>query len=145
MMARPGSSRRATTIRAIPSTRPIPLGRQQTVTYAANGIDVLQVRRTSNGLNDLLSSFSNYTSGHRPQTATDAAGQVTASTYNARGLVVTTTNAKNETTTLAYDGEGRPPSAAAPPAWFQSPSIYLSGLGYPPPGCARPESSGPVR
>ena len=38
---------------------------------------------------------------------TDAAGQTTTLTYNAAGQPLTVTNAKGETTTSAYDDDGR--------------------------------------
>ena len=37
---------------------------------------------------------------------TDAAGQTTTLTYNGAGQVLTSTNAKSETTTYVYDGDG---------------------------------------
>ena len=40
--------------------------------YAVSGCgpDLLEVRQTTSGLNDLLASFGNYTTQHRPQTMT---------------------------------------------------------------------------
>jgi RHS repeat-associated protein len=89
------------------TTRTDPVGRQTTYEYAANGIDLVAIRQTSNGINDALATFSNYTAQHVPQTTTDAAGQATTFTLNANGQPLTTTNAKSETTTLTYDGDGR--------------------------------------
>jgi RHS repeat-associated protein len=89
-----------------PTERTDPLGRKGSRTYAANGIDLLTVRQTTPGLNDLLATYSNYTVTHRPQTFIDAAGQTMTATYNAAGQVLTITNAKSETTTLAYDASG---------------------------------------
>src|SRR5262249_40282900 len=86
-----------------PTSLTDPIGRQTTFAYAANGIDLLEMRQTTNGANDLLASFSNYTTQHRPQSITNAAGQATMFTYNSNGQVLTVTNAKNETTTYAYD------------------------------------------
>ena len=91
-----------------------PLGRQQTLTYAANGIDLLDVRQTTGGLTDLLASFGTYTTQHRPQTMTDAAGQTTTATYNAAGQVLTRINAKAETTTYVYDASGYLQSVTGP-------------------------------
>ena len=54
-------------------------GRETTYTYAANGIDLLEVRQTRPGGSDLLAQYANYTASHQPQTVTDAAGQTTTS------------------------------------------------------------------
>ena len=83
-----------------------PETRNFTYVYDSNGIDLLEVRQTRGGSNDLMQSFT-YDSQHRPLTATDAAGQTTAYTYNAQGQVETITNAKNEVTTYTYDALGR--------------------------------------
>ncbi|PYR13613.1 MAG: type IV secretion protein Rhs, partial [Acidobacteria bacterium] len=91
-----------------------PLGRQTTYDYANNGMDLLQIRQTSNGVNDLLASSSDYTSQHRAQTTTDASGQSTTYTYNSVGQPLTVTNAKNETTTFAYDADHRLRTVTAP-------------------------------
>src|SRR6185436_5965199 len=74
------------------TTRTDPLGRQTTSVYAAGGIDLVETRQTSPGVNDLLGTFANYTALHQPQTQTDAAGQTTTLTYNAVGQVLTSTN-----------------------------------------------------
>ena len=89
-----------------------PLGRRTSYTYAANGLDLLEVRQTTGTLNDLLATYGSYTSGHLPQTVTDAAGQPTTLTYTAAGQVLTRTNALNETTTASRRGVpvGRCPS-----------------------------------
>jgi len=73
------------------TSRTDPVGRQTSYTYATNGIDILEVRQTSPGTNDLLATFANYTN-YQPQSSTDAAGQTTTVTYNARGQRLTTTN-----------------------------------------------------
>ena len=88
------------------SQRTDPLGRQQTLVYAANDIDVLTLRQTTAGLNDVFDTFGNYTTTHRPQTITDAAGQPPTVTYNVAGQASTVTNAKSETTTYAHDTNG---------------------------------------
>lgn len=82
-----------------------PLGRTLTYIYDTNGIDLLEVRQTRLGNNELLAKLT-YNSQHRPLTATDAAGQTTTFTYNARGQVLTVTNPRNETMTLGYDANG---------------------------------------
>jgi RHS repeat-associated protein len=83
-----------------------PLGRRTSYIYADNQIDLLEVRQTTGSLNDLLTSFGNYTPQHQPQTITDAAGQTSTMTYNANGQLLTSTNSKNETTTYTYDTNG---------------------------------------
>src|SRR5690606_18187770 len=62
-----------------------PVGRETTYTYAANGIDLLEVRNTTGGGNDLLATYSNHTASHLPQTMTDAAGQTTTTAYDGFG------------------------------------------------------------
>ena len=90
-----------------------PLGRQTTYTYAANGTDVLEVRQTSPGVNDLLASYADYNALHQPGTVTDGAGQTTTYTYNAAGQVLTVTTparsgiSETRTTTYTYDADGR--------------------------------------
>ncbi len=94
-----------------------PLGRRTLYTYATNGIDLLDVRQTTGTLNDLLAMYANYTSQHLPQTITDAAGQATTLSYNTAGQVTSLTNAKNETTTSAYEiGTNRLVSVTGPVA-----------------------------
>jgi RHS repeat-associated protein len=83
-----------------------PVGRELTYTYDTNGIDLLEVRNTTGGRDDLLATYADYTAGHQPQTVTDAAGQVTHTTYNDAGQVLTVTNAKQEQTTYVYDPNG---------------------------------------
>jgi YD repeat-containing protein len=93
-----------------------PVGRRTSWTYAANGIDLLEVRQTTGGANDLLASYGSYTAGHQPQTITDAAGQTTTLTYTAAGQVATVTNARQETTTYAYNTGGQLTSVTGPVA-----------------------------
>lgn len=65
-----------------------PLGRETVYEYAANQIDLLSVKQ-KNGANwDVLSTMT-YDSNHMPLTTTDAAGQTTTYTYDARGRVLT--------------------------------------------------------
>jgi RHS repeat-associated protein len=98
------------------TSRTDPIGRQTTYTYAPNGTDLLEVRQTTAGGSDLLAQYGHYTAGHQTQTVTDAAGQATTITYNAAGQVLTSTNAKQETTSYAYDTDGRLQSVTAPVA-----------------------------
>jgi RHS repeat-associated protein len=90
-----------------------PRGRETTLTYAPNGIDLTQVKQTTGGLNDVLATYT-YNSAHRPLTVTDAANKPTTLTYNARGQVLTSTNALNQTNTLVYDGSGYLQSVTGP-------------------------------
>lgn len=90
-----------------------PIGRTFSYTYAANGIDLLEVRQTRAGQSELLSKKT-YNAQHLPLTSTDAAGQMTTYTYNDRGQVLTRTNAKNETTAYIYDVNGHLTSIDGP-------------------------------
>ena len=82
-----------------------PVGRKFSNIYASNGIDLLEVRQTRAGKNELLTKVT-YNSQHRPLTRTDAAGQTTTFTYNSRGQVLSITDAKNETISFNYDING---------------------------------------
>lgn len=82
-----------------------PLGRMFSFVYASNGIDLLEVRQTRAGNNELLARAT-YNSQHRPLTVTDAAGQTTTFSYNARGQVLTETNPKGEPLSYSYDANG---------------------------------------
>jgi RHS repeat-associated protein len=85
-----------------------PIGRTFSYIYDANGIDLLEVRQTRGGQSELNSNMTyNFTAAqHRPLTVTDAAGQTTTYTYNARGQVVFETNALGELTIYHYDANG---------------------------------------
>jgi RHS repeat-associated protein len=82
-----------------------PLGRTLSYIYAPNGIDLLEIRMTRAGKNELLFKAT-YNSQHRPLTTTDAAGQNTSYAYNLRGQVLSITNARNESLTFDYDNNG---------------------------------------
>ncbi len=82
-----------------------PLGRTFSYLYANNGIDLLEVRMTRAGKNELLSRMT-YNAQHLPLTTVDAAGQTNTFTYNSRGQLLTETNPKNETTSYTYDPNG---------------------------------------
>jgi RHS repeat-associated protein len=82
-----------------------PVGRSMTYVYAANLVDLLEVRQTTGTNNELIAKFA-YNSQHLPLRTWDAAGQLTTNSYSARGQLLTTTNPKNETTTLTYDTNG---------------------------------------
>ncbi len=93
-----------------------PVGRTFSYSYASNGIDLLEIRQTRAGNNELLSQMT-YNSQHHPRTTKDAAGQTTTYTYNSRGQLLTETNPKGETTSYSYDPNG-----------------YLTIVNYPLPG-----------
>ena len=82
-----------------------PVGRTFSYLYAGNGIDLLEVRQTRAGNNELLFRAT-YNAQHLPLTKTDAAGQTNTFTYNARGQLLTETNPKGETTAFTYDTNG---------------------------------------
>src|ERR1041385_6999102 len=82
-----------------------PVGRTLSYTYETNGIDLLELRMTRAGKNELLFRAT-YNTQHRPLTTTDAAGQTTSYSYNARGQLLSITNARNETITFDYDSNG---------------------------------------
>jgi RHS repeat-associated protein len=82
-----------------------PLGRTLSYTYDSNGIDLLEIRQTRLGQNELLAKGT-YNAQHCPATITDASGQTTTFTYNSRGQLLTITDPLNESTTCDYDTNG---------------------------------------
>ena len=82
-----------------------PVGRTLSYLYDANGIDLLEIRQTRAGNNELLAKAT-YNSKHQPLAVTDAAGQTTTFIYNARGQLLTATDPKSETITYTYDSNG---------------------------------------
>lgn len=82
-----------------------PVGRTFAYIYASNGIDLLEVRMTRAGKNELLARMT-YNDQHLPVTAVDAAGQTNTFAYNPRGQLLTETNPKGETTSYTYDEDG---------------------------------------
>lgn len=82
-----------------------PLGRTFSYVYSTNGIDLLEVRMTRAGKNELLSRVT-YNGQHLPLTTINAGGQTNTYTYNARGQLLSESNPKGETTTYAYDTNG---------------------------------------
>jgi RHS repeat-associated protein len=88
------------------ATRAIdPLGRTLSFNYSTNQIDLLEVRQTRAGQNELLVSAT-YNPQHQPLTITDAAGQTTRFSYNARGQMLSATNALGHATAFLYDTDG---------------------------------------
>jgi RHS repeat-associated protein len=82
-----------------------PVGRNFTFIYDSNNVDLLEVRMTHNGKNELLTK-STYNAQHQPLTVTDASGHTTTFTYNSLGLMATETAANNDVTTYSYDTNG---------------------------------------
>lgn len=82
-----------------------PVGRTLSYLYATNGIDLLEIRQTRAGNNELLFRAT-YNAQHLPLTQAGADGQVTTFTYNARGQLLTQTNPESETTGYTYDTNG---------------------------------------
>lgn len=83
-----------------------PIGRETTLDYDANDVDVLVVKqKTGSSANETLASYS-YAGAppHRPASVTDGAGKTTGFTYvAATGQLQTITNAKGEVTTFTYE------------------------------------------
>jgi RHS repeat-associated protein len=83
-----------------------PFGRQTSLTYAGNNIDVTAVAQATGNGPATIAAFTWNSGIHRPLTATDAAGQVTTYTYNAAGQPTTVSNPLGQTTTYAYNATG---------------------------------------
>jgi RHS repeat-associated protein len=82
-----------------------PMGRTFSYIYSSNGIDLLGVRQTRSGNNELISA-STYNNQHLPLTITDTAGRTTTFTYSARGQVLTAVTPNGDTNTYTYDTNG---------------------------------------
>jgi RHS repeat-associated protein len=82
-----------------------PLGRTFSYIYSTNNVDLLEVRMTHNGKNELQSRRT-YNTQHLPLTVTDAAGQTTTNTYNSRGQLLTKTDPLGDMTSYSYDPNG---------------------------------------
>jgi RHS repeat-associated protein len=83
-----------------------PIGRRMNYGYDTNNIDLLTVRQTAGGSNDLLRTLS-YNSLHEPLTDKDASGQTTTYTYRSdgHGQIDHVVNGRGERTDYAY-GDG---------------------------------------
>jgi RHS repeat-associated protein len=90
-----------------------PVGREFSYLYSTNGIDLLEIRQTRAGNNELLSRTT-YNAQHLHLTVTDAAGQTTTNTYNARGQILTETDPRGAVTTFHYDTNGYRTSVDGP-------------------------------
>src|SRR5207249_2506967 len=82
-----------------------PLGRTFSYLYATNSIDLLEVRQTRAGNNELLSRMT-YNAQHLPLTTAYASGQTNTFSYNARGQRLTAINPKGDTSSYTYDTNG---------------------------------------
>ncbi|MDB6118778.1 MAG: hypothetical protein JWO08_2559, partial [Verrucomicrobiaceae bacterium] len=91
-----------------------PAGRTTTFIYAANMIDLLEVRQKTgaNTFDTLLTAT--YNAQHKPVTLVDAGGNTTTMSYNGRGQALTMTDALGRTTTFTYDAQGRLTTADGP-------------------------------
>jgi RHS repeat-associated protein len=82
-----------------------PLGRTTRYRYDANHVDLLEVDQVvGETVEPLLRTT--WDVRHLPLTQTDAGGGVTRFAYNARGQLVSVTNALQEVTALSYDANG---------------------------------------
>lgn len=97
-----------------PTLQVDPAGRTTTFIYAANMIDLLEIRQKTgaNTYDTLLTAT--YNAQHKPVTLVDAGGNTTTMSYNARGQVLTITDALGRTTTFTYDAQGHMTSADGP-------------------------------
>lgn len=79
-----------------------PIGRNFTYIYSTNQVDLLEVRQTRAGNNELLAKLT-WNSQHLPLSSTDAAGQTTRLVYNNLGQILFVTNALQHVTSFDYD------------------------------------------
>jgi len=83
-----------------------PVGRQTTMTYASNNIDLTAIQqKTSASASVTVAQFGSYVN-HQPQTYTDAAGQVWKLAYNTAGQLIQTTDPLGYTTKYTYNSLG---------------------------------------
>ena len=82
-----------------------PAGRTLSFVYSTNDVDLLEVRQTRAGQNDLLTRAT-YDARHLPLSLTGAAGQTTRFQYNARGQLLSVSNANNDSVSFIYDARG---------------------------------------
>lgn len=83
-----------------------PVGRTTNFTYAANGVDLVQVKQVAGSGTQTIATYT-YNAQHRPVTYTDAAGQVTHYAYNKAGQPTAITLPTGLVWSFAYDGLGR--------------------------------------
>ena len=92
-----------------------PLGRITKFVYAANGLDLTEIRQIV-GTDEQILAGMTYVSGdkHLVEDIYDASGQNTHFTYTAAGQLQTARNAKNATTTWNYNAVGFLTSVVSP-------------------------------
>jgi RHS repeat-associated protein len=84
-----------------------PVGRQTTMDYYANGLDIWKIRQTTGGnIDELLAEFGPYSTPNHPSTYTDAARQTYALDWNAYGQLSSITNPNDEVARLGYSPDG---------------------------------------
>jgi RHS repeat-associated protein len=86
-----------------------PLGRTTQYTYDTNNVDLLTVQQltTSPSTYTTIATYGSYTTGHHPQTYTDAAGKIWNFAWNGAGQISTVTDPNSGVTTYNYDTAGR--------------------------------------
>ncbi len=82
-----------------------PVGRQTSLVYATNGIDVDSAVQTTSGGAETIASFT-YSDRHEPLSYTDAARQTTRYAYNAAGQLASLTDPLGEETKYVYNSTG---------------------------------------
>ncbi|NNC90308.1 MAG: hypothetical protein HKN82_17785 [Akkermansiaceae bacterium] len=99
----------------LPTRQVDPLGRETLTEYAPNDIDVTTVRqKVAGGATETLGEVLGYLN-HRPLQVRDAAGELTTFTYNARGQLLTTTDALNRVVSIDYlEGDPDTPGFGMP-------------------------------
>jgi RHS repeat-associated protein len=82
-----------------------PLGRTFSLAYSTNDVDLIEMRQTRAGQNDLIFSAT-YNDQHRPLTIAGPDRQTNQFTYNARGQLLSVMNARGDITSFSYDANG---------------------------------------
>jgi RHS repeat-associated protein len=82
-----------------------PVGRQTILTYAQNGQDLLSIAQKTASGPVKIGQYGSYIN-HKPQTYTDASGQVWKSAYNAYGQLTQSTDPTGKTIKYTYDASG---------------------------------------
>ena len=82
-----------------------PAGRQTTLTYASNNIDIISVQQKTGSTTATVGQFGSY-ANHLPGTYTDAAGQIWKFTYNTAGQTTQVTDPLNQSIKYTYNSLG---------------------------------------
>lgn len=89
------------------TSRTDPLGRHVEYTYAANGRDLLEIRRSAPGLSPVtVSAFAGHNAAGQPATYTDASGQTTHFVWRPDGRPTSVTNPLGEVSLYSYNAAG---------------------------------------